>query len=112
MSDEVTRVSRPDNILVPSQNKMGWKYINKDKYFKFKQNKSDKDPTASLNVGKIPTLSINKHVSFDQSKIENLTEDIKKNNVNRDQIIEQEKDIKNNRYLALTQNRDDDSNQA
>ena len=84
MSDEVTRVSRPDNILVPSQNKMGWKYINKDKYFKFKQNKSDKDPTASLNVGKIPTLSRNKHVSFDQSKIENLTEDIKKNNVNRD----------------------------
>ena len=44
MSDEVTRVSRPDNILVPSQNKMGWKYIDKEKYAKFKATKISKIP--------------------------------------------------------------------
>ena len=84
MSDEVIRVSRPDNILVPSQNKMGWKYIDKEKYIRFKQSKMDRDPTARPNVQKISAMTSGRHVSFDQRKLENLTKRIKQNRADRE----------------------------
>ena len=67
---------------------MGWKYIDKEKYAKFKATKISKIPGAPPQVEQRQSRSQVKHYSFDQKKLENLTKHLRQSHDDRVKIIE------------------------
>ena len=84
MDEEVRKMENHSKILVPTtDNKMGWKYVEDQKYQALKARKQAKIPGVPPRIGNnaIPTLKSNlnqkKQFNFNQEELDNINKMLK-----------------------------------